>query len=280
MISFIILTWNSERYIEECISYAIEKCEEEKINYEILVVDNGSSDSTKDILKRYKNKVNVIWLGKNYGTTYSRNLAIKKARGNVICFLDSDAVLKKGSLKSLYQKLISTNDIGIIAPKLVLPDGSIQKSVKKFPALWHKAIKIKKIYFGKDPKKSEYYKNIPNDEVTVDHAISACWFFRKELTEFVGFLDERIFYSPEDIDYCLRVWKKGGKILYYPFFEVLHYTQQISHKKRTKFFLLHCLGLLYYFKKHKYVFLPPSFGEWESQSKRAILENLSTSCKR
>jgi len=264
-ISFIVLTWNSERYIENCIFSIIKKCKGERINYEIIVVDNGSSDKTKDILKKHEDKLTVIWLKKNYGTTYPRNLAIKKAKGNIICFLDSDAILKRGSIKSLCQRLLSSADIGILAPKLILPDGSIQKSIKKFPSIWHKILKLKKIFFGIEPRKNEFYKKIPlNKEVTVNSAISACWFFRKELTESIGLLDEKIFYSPEDLDYCLRVWKNGKSLLYYPFFEVLHHTQQISHKKRiTLISISHFKGLLYYHKKHKYLFKSPEYGEWE-----------------
>jgi GT2 family glycosyltransferase len=266
-ISFIILTWNSERYIDECISSVIQKCEDEKVDYEIFVVDNGSSDKTKDILRKYNGKIGIIWLERNYGTTYSRNSGLKRANGDIICFLDSDAILKKGEITSIWQKLLSDINIGIIAPKLLLPDGSVQRSIKKFPSLWHKVLKLKKIFFGIEPKLNERYKEIPsNEEVSVDSAISACWFFRKELTETVGFLDEKIFYSPEDLDYCIRMWKSGKSILYYPFFTVLHHTQQISHKKMN-FIPIHFKGLIYYFTKHKYLYKTPKYGEWEKFSK-------------
>jgi len=263
-ISFIILTWNSESYINDCISSIIEKCEEERIVYEILVVDNGSTDKTKDILMKYKNQITIILLKKNHGTTYPRNLALRKAKGDIICFLDSDAILKRGKLKLLCQKLFSSDDIGIIAPRLILPDGSIQRSVKKFPLIFEKLLKLQKIFLGIEPKRNEYYKNLPLDkEVTIDSAISACWFFRKDLIKVADYLDEKIFYSPEDLDYCLTVWKRGKKVLYYPFFEVLHYTQQTSHKN-SLILLHHFIGLLYYFVKHRYIFKRPKYGEWEN----------------
>lgn len=267
LISFIILTWNSVKYIENCIFSIIEKCEDEKIAYEILVVDNGSSDKTEDILGKYKDEIKVIRLKKNFGTTYPRNLALKRTNSDIICFLDSDAILKKGKIKSICQKLLSSDEIGILAPKLILPDGSIQKSVKKFPSLWHKLLKLEKIFFGIEPRKNEYYRTLPLYEVTVDSAISACWFFRRDLIKIVGYMDERIFYSPEDLDYCLRTWKKGKNVLYYPFFEILHHTQQISHRKRiSRNLLTHFKGLLYYFIKHKYIFKCPECGEWEHLS--------------
>ncbi len=264
MLSFIILTWNSEKYIDDCISSVIQKCKEENISYEILVVDNDSSDKTKDILASYNDNIKTVWLDKNYGTTYPRNIALKKAIGDIISVLDSDIVLKKGSLRSVIHKLLSHADIGILAPKLILCDGSIQRSVKKFPSLPHKLLKLKKICLRMEPKKTEFYKEIPLHDITVDNAISACWFFRKELIEIVGLLDEKIFFAPEDIDYCLRTWKSGKSVFYYPYFEAIHYTQQISHKKRISLVMLtHFRGLVHYFIKHRYIFNSPKFGEWE-----------------
>ena len=69
----------------------------------------------------------------------------------------------------------------------------------------------------------------------------------------VGLLDEHIFYAPEDVDYCLRMWLNGYKVVYNPTAEVIHYTQRVSHKSK-KLAILHAEGLLYYFWKYKYLF--------------------------
>jgi len=268
-ISFIIPTFNSEEHIGSCVRSIIDKCLEEKAVFEILVVDNGSSDKTRDILDSFGDRIIKILLEKNCGTTYPRNLALKRAGGDIICFLDSDAVLKKGNLRHLCDRLVSTSDIGILAPKLVLSDGSTQRSAKKFPSVLHKFFKLKKIFFGIEPKQNEHYKNLPVDkEVTVDSAISACWFFRKDLIETAGYLDEKIFYSPEDLDYCLRIWKTGKSVVYYPYLEVLHHTQRISHRKK-RILLSHIISTLYYFTKHKYLFKPPKYGECNKCKKYA-----------
>jgi GT2 family glycosyltransferase len=69
--------------------------------------------------------------------------------------------------------------------------------------------------------------------------------------EKVGYLDEKIFYSPEDIDYALRVWLAGYCVLYYPALTVLHHTQQITHKKPlSKTSISHFFGLVYYYRQH------------------------------
>jgi len=84
----------------------------------------------------------------------------------------------------------------------------------------------------------------------------------------VGLLDEKIFYSPEDVDYCIRVWKAGFDIRYLPKYEIIHDAQEISRAKgiRINFFTLsHIKGLLYLFLKHRYLFSGKKF------SKRQIL---------
>jgi len=265
-ISFIVPTWNSQSYIEKCIRSIMQNCEKEKICYEILVVDNASTDKTKDILVVYDTAISLICLEKNRGTSYSRNLALKQAKGHIICFLDSDAALKEGSIGEICERLMSSDDVGIIAPKIIFPDGTVQRSIRKFPSALHKLLKIKKFLFEKEPTINEYYKKIPETEaVTVASALSACWFFRRELMRRVGFLDESIFYSPEDLDYCLRVWKAGKSVLYYPFFTVEHHYQRMSYRgEGISIMLSHCKGLLYYFIKHKYALRAPRYGAWES----------------
>ena len=80
--------------------------------------------------------------------------------------------------------------------------------------------------------------------------------FPKEVLNEVGLLDEKIFYSPEDVDYCIRVWKKGYTIDYFPDVKMIHDAQEISRGKAFKinfFTLSHLKGLIYLFLKHRYI---------------------------
>lgn len=255
-ISFIVLTWNSEKFLLNCFSSIIKKCREEGVRFEVIIIDNGSQDGSKKFIEKFiqsnPGEFVLIPLESNRGTTYTRNLGLKRARGEFLCILDSDTELGEGRLTDVIERLASDNQIGLIAPRLLLPDGTVQNSVKRFPTMLNKLMKIPRIVFGIKTKNSDFYDDFPfSEERKVDSAISACWFFSQKLLDTVGYLDEKIFYAPEDIDFSLRVWQAGKSILFYPAFTVLHHTQQITHKKplsRTS--LSHFFGLLYFYRKH------------------------------
>lgn len=255
-LSLIILTWNSEKYIHVCLHSVVEKLAEESLSFEIFVVDNGSTDSTMHILESYSRKypknIQIISLEKNTGTTYSRNLALKKSKGQYVCILDSDTCILSGSFREALEYLNEHQDVGLLAPLLVLPNGQVQHSVKKFPTFFQKLQKPRKIFGDKSFKDHDFYDDFPfTKETIVDSAISACWIFPRYLLSEVGLLDERIFYAPEDLDYCLRIWKSGKKIVFYPRIKILHNTQQITHQKPFgSIAVSHFLDLLYYFRKH------------------------------
>jgi hypothetical protein len=238
--------------------------ESDMLSYEVLLIDNGSNDNTIDLAKNISERldVDIVELGSNKGTTFPRNIGLRKSRGEIVCILDSDAILKAVNFKEI-QSILEDKTVGIVAPKLILPDGAIQNSVKKFPALFHKLIKIPRIIFKIKGKDRDHYADFPfHDIKNVDMAISACWFFRRDLLDQVGLLDEKIFYSPEDVDFCLRVRKTGKKIIYYPYGEVLHHTQQITHKKVfSRISLSFLLDLIYYHYKHRYLMAPKIEGE-------------------
>ena len=259
ILSFVILTWNSESTISNCLSSLSKKCIDEDIYHEIYIVDNGSSDRTINVIENdfAELSINLIKLKRNKGTTFPRNIALAKCRGNIICVLDSDAIINNGSIQEIIY-LLEDDSIGIVAPKLILHDGTIQNSVKKYPSIFSKFMKIPKILFKMGIRDYDFYNDFPFDKKReIDTAISACWFFRRDLLDDVGFLDEKIFYSPEDVDFCLRVRRAEKKIIYYPYLTVLHYTQQITHKKfMSKVALSHLWGLIYFFWKHKYVHQP------------------------
>lgn len=262
-LSFIILTWNSEKYIEKCLNSLFFDLAEDHFSSEIFIVDNGSKDSTIQIIKSFKIKypdhIIPIYLEKNCGTTYSRNLALKRTKGDYIIVMDSDVeIYQQGTIRQLLDTF-HDKKIGLVAPKLVYPDGSLQKSTDVFPTL---CTKIFRYLFLRWIERRGQTLNQSSGLTEVDYAISALWVLKKEVLKNVGLLDENIFYAPEDVDYCLRIWLAGYKIVYNNEVSAIHHAQEISRGlKIDRAAINHIKGLVYYFKKHKYVFKKPNIRE-------------------
>lgn len=254
-ISFIILTYNSESYIQECIESLLRI---KKFKIEIFIIDNGSNDKTINILEKYsKNNSNIeiIKLERNYGTTYSRNLAFHKIKNtDYICILDSDTIVNEDAFEKMSSFLDKNKDVGLVGPAMQNKNGERQVPYRKLPN-WKikllKACPIKSI--SKKGEKMESYGKIDYSKpFESDYLISACWLMPYNTYKKVGDFDEKIFYAPEDVDYCIRVWKNNMKVYHIPNAEIIHLYQRISKKKIiSKTNLSHIQGLNYLFKKHK-----------------------------
>lgn len=260
-ISFVILTWNSSGYIANCLTSILESMQNSAFSYEVFVVDNGSTDGTVAILKDYQVRfgdlLEPIFLDHNTGTTYPRNLAIKRSNGKYIAVMDSDVQLKNETISGLVSALESDRHIGLAAPRLVYANGALQKSFDQFPTLWRK---LYRFLFLKKMEQNESDSGVSLVPVEIDYAISAFWLLRREVVEKVGLLDEKIFYAPEDVDYCLRIWQRGYKILFVPNVYAIHHAQEISRGfKLNKATVEHVKGLVYYFAKHRYFLRKPTF---------------------
>lgn len=255
-VSVVSLTWNSEKDIEKFIISLQKDFKSNDISYEIIIIDNGSLDGTKNIIKKIQNddeNIILIELGKNTGTTFSRNIGLKLAKGNYIYVLDSDTELKEGTTNLLINSfdIIDSNKTGIIAPSLVYPNGDFQESARKFPSFKSKLYRLLSI--EKARKKIESYDDVLNKNITkVNYAISAAWFFKKNLLSKIGYLDENIFYAPEDAEFCARVWKNNLEVWYYPQAIIVHDCKRITKKKPfSKMGIKHIVGLIYFWGKYK-----------------------------
>jgi len=266
-IAFVILSWNAEGYLKDCLDSVF------LLPYElqVLLVDNGSTDKTRDILSSFGDKENleVIFLPKNMGTTKTRNMALRKVAADVkwICILDSDTKVNDAAISALIEALENNEKALLASPRMWNAIGEEQHSCKRFPTV---GLKIQKaLPFSscqEKAKAAESYSLFPekNLEKTnppvavnknvykVDYAISACWMMKREILEKVGFLDEKIFYAPEDVEYCVRVWKAGYTILFVSGASIYHLTQRLSRKKLiSKINWEHIKGLFYFFRKHR-----------------------------
>lgn len=271
-VGFVILTWNSEKYISECLNSLITLCGN-GISGNIVVIDNGSSDDTVQRINqvfridRDDAEHKLFQLEKNYGTTISRNIGIRyllecQKKPNYICVLDSDTVVNELAIDNLVSVLESDPSCGIVGPRMHDANMVYQRSGRQIPTLSEKLLKVL-------PMKSLQEKGtaqeaaIPENgtgSIDVGYLMSACWMMRSDLFAQVGLLDEKIFYAPEDVDFCIRVWKAGMRVQYCYDADILHHWQRLSRKKLfSKHNFEHLKGLVYLFCKHKYLFHSPKY---------------------
>jgi GT2 family glycosyltransferase len=254
LFSVVILSFNSQRTINRCLDTLVSTLNSYDEQSEIIVVENGSSDSSLEMLKikvaEYPDVIKPIFFPQNTGTTLSRNAALEVSTGRYVLVLDSDAYIEKEALDTLVEYLNANPKVGMVAPKLFYDDGRFQKSVDVFPTLKRKAERFFALNKMQANENHEEYKS-----TDVDYAISACWLLKRDAVDAVGGFDENIFYSPEDVDYCMQVWQAGYQIHYVPTANVIHDAQELSRGfKISKFHFSHLGGLFYLFKKYGYFF--------------------------
>lgn len=262
-LSVVIITWNAERDVKPCLDSVMEATGH--LPAEIIVTDNGSTDNTRSLLQNYGERIKLILLEKNYGVAAARNAGMKKATGEFVLILDVDTVVNKEAIDGMLDYLSNHPECGLCACKLQSEAGEVQDSCRRLPYPAHKIRnlitgKISKFAFmsslhNKIKEKNEkqfYHEELQaNNPFEVEYVIGACQMFRRTMLSEVGYLDEKIFYGPEDADFCLRICRNGYKIVCLPAYHIIHHYNRISNRKIfSKFSYLHLKGLLYFYFKH------------------------------
>lgn len=263
-LSVIIITWNAEKDVKRCLDSVIEAISD--FSYEIIVTDNGSMDETVSILQSYGEQINLIRLKKNKGVAFARNIGLKTAKGEYIWILDVDTIVNKAAIRGMMNYLTNHPECGLCACRLQSESGEIQDSCRRLPLLKNK---FRNLITGKAGKafitKSLYDKINKQNEAQfyrkelqlmkpfeAEYVIGACQLFKKSILDEAGYLDQHIFYGPEDADFCLRIEKKGYKIICLPEFYIIHHYNRISNKKIfSKITFYHLKGLIYFYFKHR-----------------------------
>jgi GT2 family glycosyltransferase len=256
-LSAIILTWNSEEVLRSCFHSLYKSLQVAGIaRHEIIVIDNGSQDGTADIVIQDFPEVNLLRNTINRGVAPARNQGLQIAHGDFLLLLDVDTVVTEDAVGILIRYLEEHPTVGLVAPKLVYPDGQLQYSCRKFPTVWTKMLRRIPLKIAAKLLADELYKDWDHNSVReVDYVIGACQLIRRKAFEEVGYLDNDMFYGPEDVDYCLRLQKLGWKVVYNPQPIVIHKEQRIT--KRLVFSRItwkHITALIRYFHKHRYYF--------------------------
>ncbi len=244
MVSIIILSFNTEKLLDGCLSSVKQMLKTS--SYEVIVVDNASSDASCGMIEKKYPWVKLIKSKENLGFGNGINLGATKAKGEYLLFLNSDAEIKTDGLKDIVSFFEKEVTCGIIGGRLENKDGSYQRSFSNFYG-------IKDIFlmlFGGDKLETSLYKGDKGREV--DWVSGGCMFIRKDIFDKLQGFDKQIFMYIEDMELCFRVRKAGYSIFFNPSFVVKHLGYGSSNRE---FAIVNIYkGLIYFYKKHKSLF--------------------------
>ena len=263
-VSIIILNWNSRRYIDGCLG-SILNAFPGGMTYEIIVIDNGSSDGSVGHIKSNYPDVILIENDRNRGVAPARNQGIEIAKGKYILMLDVDVIMHEGSVAAMIGAMDRYEDVGMCGPKLIGNDGRLQYSCRYFPTILSKVYRqlpdgLQKRLLNKEELR-DWGHNSPR---FVGYVIGACQMMRRQALKDVGIYDASMFYGCEEVDLCMRFWKKGWKVLYDPSSVVTHIEQRLGRKRLlSRLQMAHNSSIILYFWKHRYVLRHPSIRELE-----------------
>ncbi|WP_326511617.1 glycosyltransferase family 2 protein [Clostridium intestinale] len=233
-ISIIIVTYNSKDDIKNCIESIIKNTLE--INYEIIVVDNSSTDGTTEIVNNIIDLNNNIKLIKspNLGFNSANNRGIKIANGEFIALLNPDTILLNDAFSIILKEMKNDKNVGACGGALFTKDLNLNMSLGSFPSLYDTLIRTTKI------RKDKFYlPDLSKEKIEVDLPCGADFVFRKELINEVGYMDERYFLYFDETDFALAIKNKGYKNYIFPKARIIHLqgtsTDKVSEFSRKVF---------------------------------------------
>lgn len=249
----IILTWNSRQHVAAC----IESLHEAAPGYrgDLIFIDNGSEDGTPDIVRQLAPRARLVQNQINRGVAAARNQGLALARSPVSIILDVDTVVGPGAFARLLRFLDETPSVGVCGPRLVLPDQSIQPSCQLFPTVIDKIVRQLPARLGERWLREVELADWDHTGVRdIDYVVGACQAIRMSALYSVGWLDERIFYGPEDVDLCLRMRLRGWRVTYLGDAIVRHECQRVTRRRLNALTVRHIRGLAHLYRTHGYLF--------------------------
>lgn len=234
-LSVIIINWNSKEYLRNCLQSLQKNCE---LDLQVIVVDNASFDGCGEMLQKRFPTVEFVQGSKNLGFGRANNLGFTHARGDYVLLLNPDTEVRVGALETLLKKIRNDENIGIVGPRLLNSDGSVQEcSVHKLPTPINQS--LDSMFFRKRFPNSSIWGSehaLTSEESTnVEGLGGACILLRSADFAAVGGFCKAYFMYAEDMHLCWDISKLGKKIVYHPGAEVVHHGGGASSGEFSRF---------------------------------------------
>jgi hypothetical protein len=251
-VSVVIVSWNAGRYLKECLVSLRETTAPN--SPEVIVVDNASTDGSPEMVESLFQDVKLVRCRENLGFAKANNIGIRLSQAPYIALVNSDVRLFDGCLDGLVEFLERHPEAGLVGPKILNTDLTVQTSCRRFPSLWNnfcsasglaRSLGRHRFFSG------EQMFDFRHDQVRSVDVLAGCfWMFRREAWEAVGSLDEEFFIYAEDLDWCKRCWDAGWQVVFFPEAQAIHHRGGSSANDPVRFAVEQHRALLHYWQKH------------------------------
>jgi len=223
-----ITTWNQRGLVRGCLESIFRH--PPSVPFEVIVVDNASSDGTAEMVARDFPQVRLVRNVRNRGWTGGCNQVARLARGRYVVLLNEDTTIREDAFGALARSMAQRPRAGVGAPRLIWPDGRRQPSCRRYPDL--PSLFLRGTGLGRVVRSRRLARYLGEDidltaPAQVDWALGACLMVRRDVFDRVGLLDERLSYH-DDTDFCYRAREAGYEVVFFPDVTVVHHYQRRS----------------------------------------------------
>ena len=225
-LSICILTLQTKGYIRGCLNSIYSNPPDD--NFEIFIVDNGSTDGTVEMLRSDFPDVTLYVNEENLGFTVPMNQALRHAQGDFLMMLNPDTIIHPQMFNVLIEFMEANPEVGVCGPKVLNTDGTLQEPCRRGEstpwAVISYFLRLNRL-FPNSKFFGGYVMNYMDEDVShrVAGVSGSCMLIRREVVEQIGYLDEQFFAYQEDADYCFRTREAGWQIYYVPDAQLTHY---------------------------------------------------------
>lgn len=253
----VILNYNTRELLRDCLRSLRAQA---GLRFAVCVVDNASTDGSAEMVAADFPEVLLMRSPVNNGFSAGNNLGLRRfgfpegGQARYAMLLNPDTVVPPEALRQLVAFADAHPDIGVVGPKLVLTDGSLDKACRRgFPTpevSFYRLVGLSKL-FPRSKRFGRYNMTFldENEQADVDSVVGACMMLRAEVIGRIGLLDEQFFMYGEDLDWCLRAKQAGYRVVYYPQVTVRHVKRAASRASaKARYEFQRAMWLFY--KKH------------------------------
>lgn len=249
-LSVIIISYNAKAHLKGCLQSLYDHTAVDP--FEIIVVDNASTDGSLAMLAREFPKVRTIASPDNIGFAGANNLAMREAKSQFFLLLNNDALVTSGAVDTMLRLIQEKPDVGVLGPLLRNEDGSVQVSYGRMISLHAEAIQrvLTRGNTRGNPLVRRYIANRSKKEAYPDWVSGACMMLRADVVKSVGFFDDHFFMYSEEVDLCERIRRAGYRVYYTPQAEVVHIGGKSTEANPEKAAFEYRRSQLYFYSKH------------------------------